>query len=44
MAFSGRRTERSGSGEGERGVNLGDGGPDGGALLPVSLPEVLVSR
>jgi hypothetical protein len=23
-------------------VNLGDGGPDSGAILPVSLPEVVV--
>ena len=41
-AFSGRRLERGGSSQGE-GVNLGDSGPDSGAVLPVSLPEVLVS-
>jgi hypothetical protein len=41
--FSGRRPERGSSGESKGGVNLGDGGPDSGAVLPVSLPEVLVS-
>ena len=43
VAFSGRRPERAGSSEGEGGVNLGDGRPYSGALLPVSLPEVLAS-
>ena len=42
-AFSGRRPERTGGSVGEGGVNLGDGRPYSGALLPVSLPEVLVS-
>ena len=46
-AVSGRRPDRGGSSEGEGGVNLGDSGPDSGAVLPVSLPvslpEVLVS-
>jgi hypothetical protein len=38
-AFSGSRPDRGGGSEGEGGVSLGDSGP----LLPVSLPEVLVS-
>ena len=42
-AFSGRRPERGRGSQGEGGVNLGHSGPDGGAVLPVSLPEVLVS-
>jgi len=44
-AVRGRRPER-GSGEGQSGVNLGDGGPDSGTLplsLPLSLLVIVVS-
>ena len=40
-AVRGRRPER-GSGEGQSGVNLGDGGPDSGTL-PLSLLVIVVS-
>jgi hypothetical protein len=43
VAFSGRRPEGGGSSEGEGSVNLGDSGPDSGALLSASLPEIFVS-
>ena len=42
-AVRSRRPERGGGDQGEDGVNLGDGGPDSRAVLPLSLPEVLVS-
>jgi hypothetical protein len=38
-AVSGVRPERDSSSEGESGVNLGDGGPDSGTVLPLPLPE-----
>jgi hypothetical protein len=38
-----RCPERSGNSEGESGMNLGDSGLDSSVLLPISLPEVLVS-
>ena len=41
-AVRGRRPERGSSGEGQSGVNLGDGGPGSGTLL-LSLPEIVVS-
>jgi hypothetical protein len=41
-AVGGDRLERGSSGEGESGVDLGDGGPDGSAVLSLSLSEVVV--
>jgi hypothetical protein len=41
-AVRGRCPERGSSGEGESGVNLGDGGPEGGTLS-LFPPEVVVS-